>query len=104
MSTDVHIWIPWSKQIRRHCRPAAGIFASHLNPIKSINDSQLVASIVFESLRVSLIQASITKSGDVRGLDLSDGLLVPISLFVFWIQKADDDRIIEHFKRSTTGG
>ena len=77
---------------------ATDLFTSHLDPIKSINDTNLVASITFEPLPVSLIQAAIAKSGNVFGLDPSGGPLVSISLVVSWTRKADDDKIIQHFK------
>ncbi|KAI0506872.1 FAD-binding domain-containing protein [Xylaria bambusicola] len=77
---------------------ATDIFMWTLDPIKGLDDSRFVASILFETLSTSLIKGS-SESRNLFGLDPSAGPLISLSFVIKWTSKKDDKAILDHFHK-----
>ncbi|TGJ86546.1 hypothetical protein E0Z10_g2234 [Xylaria hypoxylon] len=72
---------------------AVNTFRTALDKLKGAEN--LLFSITFEPIPVSLIEQSIARGGNPLGLKPSDGPLVVILLYTSWDKPSDDDQVYE---------
>ncbi|KAJ2986360.1 hypothetical protein NUW58_g5067 [Xylaria curta] len=72
---------------------AVDTFRAALDKLKRVGN--LLFSITFEPIPVSLIEQSIARGGNSLGLSPSDGPLVVVLLYTSWDKSSDDERIYE---------
>lgn len=79
---------------------AVVIFKRAAEHIKTLKDSSLVASIIFEPLPVTLLRGSAFGYKNRFGLDPSGGPLVSVSFVINWKNQSDDVEILGTFRNA----
>ncbi|KAI1172627.1 hypothetical protein F4777DRAFT_581779 [Nemania sp. FL0916] len=74
------------------------IWASSLGPIKDCEG--FICSYTLQPYPRSLLEASAKKGGNSLGLNPDDGAIVSIALLAYWVNPADDERILGTFKEA----
>lgn len=77
---------------------AVDTFRTALEKLKGIKN--LLFSITFEPIPVSLIEQSIARGGNSLGLKPSDGPLVVVLLYTAWDNSDDDEKVYEANKEA----
>lgn len=72
------------------------IWTSCLGPIKDCQG--FVCSYTLQPYTRSLLEASAKKGGNSLGLSPDDGTVVSIALLAYWVDAADDDKILGTFR------
>ncbi|KAI1754034.1 hypothetical protein F4782DRAFT_545374 [Xylaria castorea] len=77
---------------------AVDTFRTALDKLKGVEN--LLYSVTFEPIPVSLIEQSIARGGNSLGLKPSDGPLVVVLLYTSWDNSSDDEKVYEANKEA----